>query len=111
MPLVFFEEVKVLTPVGVEQTQRTPVAVVNLPENQTDVLFLFFPNPDYPNSKLKYLVKWIDIRRESIPPSNLLIYNSMNVNLNLFLRRDRNDNFSTDILLGRGISQSHLCIT
>lgn len=76
MPITFFEENRIEQSNGSERIERTPMARVNLPENQSEVMLLFLPNPSYPEEGLRYNIQWIDIRPGALPPGYLGIYNT-----------------------------------
>jgi len=76
MPITFFEENRIPQSDGTERIERTPMARVDLPEDQSEVMLLFLPNLSYPQQGLRYTIQWIDIRPGALPPGHLGIYNT-----------------------------------
>lgn len=103
MPLTFFKENSIALSDGTERIQRIPVAQITLPENQSDVMLLFFPNPEYPEDTLKYNIQWIDIRKEFLPPGHLGIYNTTEISFLGVLGRP--DNNQTSKIIRPGLNE------
>lgn len=100
MPITFFYENIIYLEDGTERIQRTPVAQVHLPEDQSEIMLIFFPNTNYPDVGLKYNVQWIDIRKEVLPPGHLAIYNTTEVSFLGALGRPNNRQTTTVIRPG-----------
>ncbi len=76
-PIVFFEEETAPTEADPEAVRQTPVARASLAEDAKKLLFFFTPNPDFPESGLKYNLIGIDIRKEVVPAGHITIFNTM----------------------------------
>jgi len=77
MPMVFFEEERLVAPDGTEQIRRRPMARVEVPEGQDEVMLLFMPNSQHPEQGITYEIQYIDIHAASLSPGHLSIYNTM----------------------------------
>lgn len=75
-PLVFFEEEPAPSVEDPLAMRRTPVAQLPIPAGVDEVLILFYRNPQYPESRMKYRLRAIDVRADSIPAGHISIFNS-----------------------------------
>lgn len=76
-PMVFFEDEAAPNPSDPDAVRRTPVGRIVVPPDVDKVLFFFVPNPDFPDSGLKYEVTGIDIRKETVPAGHITIFNTL----------------------------------
>ena len=75
-PLVFFEEEPAPSVDDPLAVKRTPVAQLPIPAGVDEFLILFYRNPQYPESGLKYRLRAVDVRADSIPAGYISIFNS-----------------------------------
>jgi hypothetical protein len=103
-PIVFFEEEAAPTAADPDAVHRTPVGKSTLPPDVDEFLFFFVPNPDFPESGLKYNVSAIDIRQESVPSGHITIYNTIPVTFRGVVGESRNRENGTVLNVNSGIN-------
>ncbi|MEX2606753.1 MAG: hypothetical protein WD708_05360 [Kiritimatiellia bacterium] len=103
-PIVFFEEEAAPTAADPNAVRQTPVGKSMLPPDVGEVLFFFIPNPDYPDSGLKYNVTGIDIRQEIVPAGHVTLFNTIPITFRGVVGESKNRENGTAFNITQGIN-------